>query len=374
MRLHTRGRVAILALLPLLAASGPAVAQTWDLAALRTLASLTSDQWSAVNRGEPQARVLDTREKREVAIVGVARLKATTTCFVEKFKDIETFKKNPAVLRIRKFVPPLEPRDLEGFRLEPDDLANLHTCRVGNCKVKLPLGVVERLAREVDWSQPDHDGRAQSIFRDGMQRYLDTYIHHGNAALIEYRDKNKPVRLTDEFRGVLKARPGIAGLVPEFREYLAKYPTGILPEVQEFFYWLTESFGLKPVASVTHVSIYFQPGRTVIASKQIYASHYFDASLGLTVALDDAAEAPVPSMYLVYLNRSRIDLLSGFLGRVAARLFTRPPAGRDAEKPGGGGPEAGIFLRGLPRPQSNCSIASAKHGETGQAKAALDLT
>jgi len=68
------------------------------------------------------------------------------------------------------------------------------------------------------------------------------------------------------------------------------------------------------VASVTHVSIYVQPGRTVIASKQIYASHYFDASLGLTAALDDSASAPGSSMYLVYINRSRIDLLSGFLG------------------------------------------------------------
>jgi len=322
MRFQTRESLVILALWALLVASRPARAETWELSALRALAGLTADQWGAVNRGEPQARVLDTQVKREVAVVGVARLKATTACFVTKFKEIENFKKNPAVLRIRKFVPPVGPRDLEGFSLEAGDLADLRVCLFGNCKVKLPVRAVERLAREVDWSQPDHDGRAQAVFRAELLRYLETYLHQGNSALIEYRDKNKPVRLADEFRGVLNARPGLAGFVPEFHEYLAQYPTEMLPDVSEFLYWSTESFGLKPVASVTHVSIYIQPGRTVIASKQIYASHYFDASLGLTAALDDGAEAPGPSMYLVYLNRSRIDLLGGFFGGLR-RAFLR---------------------------------------------------
>ena len=68
------------------------------------------------------------------------------------------------------------------------------------------------------------------------------------------------------------------------------------------------------MSSVTHVSVYVQPGRAVIASKQLYASHYFDASLGLTAALDQGAGPVHPSMYLVYLNRSRIDLLAGFWG------------------------------------------------------------
>jgi hypothetical protein len=120
--------------------------------------------------------------------------------------------------------------------------------------------------------------------------------------------------LPREFRGVLDARPGLGEFVPEFREYLAQYPSQPLPGVGEFFYWSTESFGLKPVASITHVYVYVQPGRAAIASKQIYASHYFDASLGLTAALDDPGDASNPGMYLVYMNRSRIDLLSGFFG------------------------------------------------------------
>jgi len=313
MRFQTPAVLVVIALLvpPVLPSAS---ARTWDLSALRTLASLTSDQWNAVIHGDPQAKVLDTQEKREVAVVGVAHLRATTACFVKQFQEIENFKKNPAVLRIRKFVPPVDPQDLERFGLEAGDLADLRVCRAGNCKVKLAAGAIERIAREVDWSQPDHDSRAQSVFREELLTYIGTYLHQGNPALIEYRDKNKPVHLANEFRGVLDARPGLAGFVPEFHDYLANYPTAMLPDVSEFLYWSTESFGLKPAASVTHVSIYVQPGRTVIASKQIYASHYFDASLGLTAALDDDAATPVSGMYLVYINRSRIDLLSGFFG------------------------------------------------------------
>ena len=289
-------------------------AETWDLAALRAFASLTADQWKAVNRGDVQARVLDTQEKREVAVVGVAHLRATTACFVTNFQDIETFKKNPAVLRIRKFTPPLGPQDLEGFSLENRDLTDLPNCRIGNCNVKLPAGAIERLSHDVDWSRSDHDVRAQAVVREELLSYIEAYLHQGNSGLIEYHDKTNSVRLAREFRGVLDARPGLGEFVPEFREYLAQYPSQPLPGVGEFFYWSTESFGLKPVASITHVYVYVQPGRAAIASQQVYASHYFDASLGLTAALDDPGYASNPGMYIVYLNRSRIDLLSGFFG------------------------------------------------------------
>jgi len=312
MRFQTSGTVVVAVLLTL--AASTAGAQTWGFDGLRAFARLTEDQWKAVNNGDAQARVLGTQQKREVAVVGVARLRATTACFAANFQDIENFKKNPAVLRLRKFMPPVGPQDFEGFSLEVRDLGDLPNCRVGNCNVKLPARAVERLAREVDWSRPDHAIMAQSVVREELQRYIETYLLQGNSALLEYRDKNKPVRLAEEFREVLSAQPGLAEFVPEFREYLAQYPSEPLAGVREFFYWSTESFGLKPVASVTHVSVYDQPGRAVTASQQLYASHYFDASLGLALALDDDSDPLRPRMYLAYLNRSRIDLLSGFFG------------------------------------------------------------
>lgn len=312
MRFQASGSFLVAGLLPLVAAS--AGAQRWDLAALRAFTTLTPDQWNAVNRGIVQAEILRTQTPGEVAVIGVARVRASTACFLTRFRDIEKFKKSPDVLNIEKFEPPLEPRVLAGFRLQPGDVQDLPQCGVGSCNVKLSAETIQRLANYVDWSRPDHDTRAQAIFREAMLNYLQTYLREGNPALIVYRDKSKPVSLANEFRGVLDARPGLADLVPRFRDYLAEYPGGSLPGVSDFFYWSTEKFGFKAVDSITHVFIYTQPGQAVVASKQLYASHYFAASLGFTAALDDRSDPSHPAMYLVYLNRSRVDLLAGFLG------------------------------------------------------------
>lgn len=112
---------------------------------------------------------------------------------------------------------------------------------------------------------------------------------------------------------------------PEFYEYLRAYPTKRLDNVNDFIYWSKDKFGLKPVISVTHVTIYRRAGSrgTLIASKQIYASHYFEASLGLTAVVPTSHEER-PGFYLLYLNRSRSDALhGGFSGLARGQVKSR---------------------------------------------------
>src|SRR5206468_296634 len=82
-------------------------------------------------------------------------------------------------------------------------------------------------------------------------------------------------------------------------------------------YWSKEDFGLKPVTSVTHVTIYkrshLNGADVIVSSKGIYGSHYFDSSLGLTAFIQSRAVDP-PHSYLIYVNRSRTDALRGFFG------------------------------------------------------------
>lgn len=49
----------------------------------------------------------------------------------------------------------------------------------------------------------------------------------------------------------------------------------------------------------------------LVASKQIFATHYVEAGLGLTMVLRDHATG---TPYLAYVNRSQVDLLRGWLG------------------------------------------------------------
>jgi hypothetical protein len=96
----------------------------------------------------------------------------------------------------------------------------------------------------------------------------------GNIALGEYSDKGYKLRLADEFQSILQPAPYMYGYAAEFQKYLQEFPNSRPTYIETFFYWSKEKFGLKPVISVTHVTVYKQSqvyGEDVlIASKGIY--------------------------------------------------------------------------------------------------------
>jgi hypothetical protein len=289
-----------------------ALGQAWDLGALRKFVSLSDSDWLEVERGGVAARTLSRTDAREVALLAVVRARGNMACFLRQFRDIETFKKSPVVVQVRKFSQPPGDPDLAAVSLTEDDRHALSDCRPGACNVKLPGTAMETLRRAPS---------KEAAFRQWLLAYLEAYIARGNAVLTEYHNKTEPLRLALEFQAILDAAPSLKSFAPGFYRHLAGYLGGPQPGVEEFFYWSTENFGLKPVTSITHVNIDQQPGRAIVASKQIYANHYYDASLGLTFLVDGNGEA-ANSLYIVYLNRSRIDLLSGGLGWLR-RLFLR---------------------------------------------------
>jgi hypothetical protein len=81
-------------------------------------------------------------------------------------------------------------------------------------------------------------------------------------------------------------------------------------------------FGLKPVIVINHITIYKNEKEAgpqiLIASKQIYANHYFDSSLALTAFL--SIPGANPGSYLFYENRSRADGLEGAFSKIKRRI------------------------------------------------------
>lgn len=277
---------------------------------LQARIGLTTKELTGVRRGEVIAKILPS-EQREVAVFGVVLVKASPDFFVERFRDIESYKKGTSVPLVKKFSDPPRIQDLGPLKIDRKDFDALKKCRIGNCDVKLSAAAIERLEKEIDWDAPDAAEQVNELARVSLLEYVTRYLAGGNRALSEYNDKKKPLRIAEQFDAILKASPYIYEYEPEFYEYLRVYPAKHLDDSDDFLYWSKEKFGLKPVISVTHVSIYRRPGtgHTLIASKQIYASHYFEASLGLTAVV--AAQTEEPSFYLLYLNRSRSDALYG---------------------------------------------------------------
>ena len=100
-------------------------------------------------------------------------------------------------------------------------------------------------------------------------------------------------------------------------EFISDSKAG-LQLLEDTLVWSKIKFGLKPVIAINHIPIYKRNSdvgpQVLIASKQIYANHYFNASLALT-AFVRVADAP-NSAYLVYENRSRADGLEGPFGKI----------------------------------------------------------
>ena len=74
---------------------------------------------------------------------------------------------------------------------------------------------------------------------------------------------------------------------------------------------------------MTHLALYPAPQGArrpgLIATKQIYAAHYFDAGLGLTVAIDDGASG----FYMLSVNRVRTRSLTGFVRSFVRTIVQR---------------------------------------------------
>ena len=110
--------------------------------------------------------------------------------------------------------------------------------------------------------------------------------------------------------------------MPGLPDHLQAFPANPLPGTEDFLYWSKEKFGFTPFVTVTQVTIMpSTPTGTVIASRDVYSSRYFDASLTLTIASD--VVAATDEIYLVYINRSRANALKGSFSNLRRSMVER---------------------------------------------------
>jgi hypothetical protein len=221
-----------------------------------------------------------------------------------------TRRTNPAILEIGGFGNAPALNDLDGLTLETDDIEDLRDCVIGDCDIKLSAAMIERFRKEIDWSAPDYPAKVTNLFKQMLFEYVRDYRVRGEAALIQYNDKRDEISLAEQQRALSSA----SGYV---NDVLADSKAG-LQLLDDAIVWSKIKFGLKPVIAVNHITIYRRNGdvgpQVLIASKQIYANHYFNASLALTAFV--TVPGATPDSFLVYENRSRADGFDGPFGRI----------------------------------------------------------
>jgi len=290
---------------------------------LMTAFNLSAAEIGRLDRGDVVSRTLDVKNRREVATLGIVRINTSPSTYVERLADIATFKRTDDVLQIGTFSRLPQLGDVASLTIDESDLKGLRECRIDSCDLRLSASVIEHVRREIDWHAPDASGKANMRMRRLLVDYVAQYGQRGTAAAMEYANRVPRLNVGREFASLIDADPITATYAPRLRRYLLEYPTSSAEQITDFIYWSKELVRGRPVISITHVAIAAavdnSPLAYAIGSKQIYAMHYFDASLGLTLLVPDLT-SPAAATYVVYVNRSRIDLFDGLFGGVARRI------------------------------------------------------
>src|SRR6266536_779389 len=246
-----------------------------------------------LEKGKVVAHDLHESAPGTIGAVGAVKVKARRANLVDRYRDIERFKRGADVMQIGKFGHPPSADNLVPLVLDKEDV-DLRGCRLRDCDIRLPAAIIGRIPRGVD---------SAAFFKQVLFENVTAYLSGGADRIVEYDDQKQPVRPVDDFNALLEGAPYLDRLMPGLRDHLREYPAAPLAGAENFLYWSKEKFGITPFVTVTHVTI-APPAAdyAVITSKDVYSSRYFDASLTVTIASDSTGSAD--AFYLVYVNRS----------------------------------------------------------------------
>jgi hypothetical protein len=273
-----------------------------------------------VESSRAAAHVVDTGDPEDVFIVGAIRMAATPSEFVARFRNITEFESGPTVPAGAKFSAPPQAKDLATLSFIKKEVDDIKDCKPGDCTFKIGDAGMQRIRSSVNWKSPDYVADANRVLRGLWLEYLQGYQAKGNSALAAYHDSEKVVRVHDGLSSMVKNLPVLQEFVPEVAAFILQYPQARPANCEDFFYWQLADFGLKPVHRVTHVLIQKKPAQFgegyLIASKMLYASHYFRSALEFRFLVPAEGSDKKPGTYLVVLQRSYVDGLTGFKGKL----------------------------------------------------------
>jgi hypothetical protein len=269
----------------------------------------TASERQRVAAGEPIARAIPSRAM-EVAIFAAVAVNVDGDRLVAWMLRIEELKKSRYVLAIHRFSNPPRLEDLATLELDDVDLSAIQACRPGRCRLKLSAAEMSDLQKAASEARGDWKAALQNRFRQLVLARVTAFLANGSVA--PYNDHARQVRSSDEFARLVDHSAFLFAHAPQIGQFLrsgsVRRPSG----VESFVYWSKEQLGNRPVISVTDVNIFRSqtPGLpdVLVAGREIYSTHYVDASFSLTALMQGESGKP---NYLMYTNRSSVDVLGG---------------------------------------------------------------
>ncbi len=285
---------------------------------------LDAAQLAAVERGDIVVRTLETGNARDVAVFGIVTLGASRDVYARALRDFRSSLRTPTRQHFGLFGPSPTAADLAALTIDRREAEDLKKCKPGSCDFKLPATEMQELRSTIDWSKAP-ETQIAAYARRRLAEYVAAYRARGDSAMVVY-DDNGNVRASSAFASLLAQSPYVYQYAPSLASYLASYPRVKSEAMHEAIYWSEDvAPRLRKVHSVNHVVLYAPPelpGVTLVATKQLYADHYFEAAFDLTTLIDRAGQGAPGGSYLIVLRRFRFDNLpSGGLLNIRGRVI-----------------------------------------------------
>lgn len=286
---------------------------------------LSAGERKQLERGEPLTRVIPG-EDREVAVFAAMKTTIDGDRLLAWVHRIEALKSNQYVLAISRVSSTPRPEDLKALTLEADEASDIMDCRPGDCALKLSSAEMRALQTAGKQAASDRARNAalQLAYQNVMLRRIEDYLAGGMAGLPADESTSAATRPADTLGRLFDHSQFLSDHAPEFARYLLGFPRVPMAGVESFVYWSKEQIAGKPIVSATHVSTLRSddPDRPegLAATVGIFSTHYVDASLGVMAVV---REAPGGPGYLVYVNRSQVDVLGGMFGGLVRMIVQR---------------------------------------------------
>ena len=286
----------------------------------REFVGLTDDQIRDVRGGRAIAKVLESRTPDEVFVFGAVYINSAPERYLSLAADTDALRKLPNFIALGEFSNPPHIADLNGFVLDEKDLDELKHCRPAHCEVQLPTDAIAKFQHSVDWTAHDSSAQANRLAQQMALQALLRYQQGGNIALGTYRDKSHPTAVAETFSSLLAQMKALPIYLPDLHRYLLEYPNAASNEIGSEFYWEKVNFGLKPTLRIVQAIVYrgtsLDKPAYAVALKQLYASHYFETALDLTVCVSDKKNG----FYLITIKGSQQAGLTGFKGGIVRKV------------------------------------------------------
>lgn len=325
LRITNRTLIRALALLVLSLTPHVSVAQTArDLKSFfREDVGLTAEQIASIRGGKPVVKVMPSRTPEEVFLFGAVYIQASPESYVALRHDFDRLRALPNYLAFGVFSNPPQLSDLKSFGFDSDDIKSLRNCKPGECLIQMPASSIQELQRSVDWSAVDVDEKVNEQLQRKALGLLSAYQRDGNEVLGVYNDKRDPTDVARKFAFMLSYSKVLPARLPQFYNYLLRFPNERPANVEDTFYWARVKFGLKPTLRVVQVTTML--GKTgddlacAIAEKQLYSSHYFETAMDLSFCVRGQNDVKERGFYLITAMGSEQAGLTGAKGSIVRK-------------------------------------------------------